>query len=173
MRLRHACRAVLGGGGLVAAAVACGAPAPAPPRASAAGDAADDSLVVARPTVVAYLVVPPGAVDTSEALAITADDWSYAMATLGDSLEAHGIAFTLETAPRLRIAVPGAPARTFALDEGIAAGYVFARPGAPPCIRRGAADADVVLAAARVFFGDDSSAEARARVACGPVASPT
>ena len=170
MRLRHAYRAVLGGG-LVAAAVACGTTS-VPPR-TPAGDADGDSLVVARPTVVAYLVVPPGAVDTSEALAVTADDWSYAMATLGDSLEAHGIALALETAPRLRVVVPGAPARTFALDEGIAAGYLFARPGAPPCIRRGPADADVILAAARVYFGADSSSEdARARVACGPVASP-
>jgi len=169
MRLRHAYRAVLGGG-LVAAAVACGTTT-VPPR-TPAGDADGDSLVVTRPIVVAYLVLPPGAVDTSEALAVAADDWNYAMATLGDSLEAHGIAFTLELAPRLRVVSPGAPARTFALDEEPAAGYVFARPGAPPCIRRGPADPDVVLAAARVLFGEDSSAAARARVACGPAATP-
>jgi hypothetical protein len=169
MRLRHAYRAVLGGG-LVAAAVACGTTS-VPPR-TPAGDAGGDSLVVTRPIVVAYLVVPPGAVDTSEALAVTADDWNYAMATLGDSLAAHGVALALETAPRLRIVMPGMPARTFALDEEPAAGYVFARPGTPPCIRRGPADPDVVLAAARVFFGEDSSAAARVRVACGPAATP-
>jgi hypothetical protein len=124
-------------------------------------------LVVSRPTVIAYLVVPPGAVDTLPDLAVLADDWNFAMATLGDSLEARGIDFALVTEPRLRISSPGAADVSFSLDEAPAAGYVFARPGEPPCIRRGPAELDRILAAAGTFFAHGRSRAMRARKACG------
>lgn len=124
-------------------------------------------IVVRRPTVVAFLVVPAGAVDTLPDFAVVADDWNYAMATLGDSLQKSGIDFALVTEPRLRLTSAGAADASFALDPGLATGYVFARPGETPCIRRGPADLDVVLAAARAYFGGERSRESRALAACG------
>jgi hypothetical protein len=124
-------------------------------------------VVVTRPTVIAFLVLPKGAVDTLPDLAVEADDWNYAMATLGDSLEAHGFASAMVTESRLRISSRGATDVVFSLDAPPAAGYVFARPGAPPCIRRAPAEPDVIVAAARAYFGRAGSRASRARVACG------
>jgi len=151
----------------VAAAPACGTAqtraTPRPPDAVAE----TARVVVTRPTVIAFLVVPPGAVDTLPDLAVLADDWNVAMATLGDSLEARGIAFALVTEPRLRIGSPGTSEVSFSLDEAPAVGYVFARPGEAPCIRRGPAELDAVLAAAGTFFGRATPPALRAREACG------
>jgi hypothetical protein len=124
-------------------------------------------LVVTRPTVIAYLVVPAGAVDTLPDFAVLADDWNFAMATLGDSLEARGVAFALVTESRLRISSRGTADVSFSLDEAPAVGYVFARPGEPPCIRRGPAELDVVLATTDAFFRRGRSPASRAREACG------
>ena len=128
-------------------------------------------VVVTRPTVIAYLVVPHGAVDTLPDLAVVADDWNYAMASLGDSLEALGVALAMVTQSRLRISSRGAPDVAYSLDAPPAAGYAFVRPGAPPCIRRTPAEPDVILTAARTFFGRTGSRASRARAAraaCGP-----
>jgi hypothetical protein len=125
------------------------------------------TVVVTGPTVVAYLVMPRGAVDTSADLAVLADDWNVAMSVLGDSLEAHGIRFTLVTEPRLRVRASGRRDVVLALDAEPAAGYVFARPDAAPCVRRGAAEPDEVLRAARALVSRRMSAEARARAMCG------
>src|SRR5687767_12481902 len=64
-------------------------------------------LVLRRPTVIAYLTLAPGAVDSSPDVAVLADDWAYAMATLGDSVEARGYAFVLWTQPRVIVRRPG------------------------------------------------------------------
>lgn len=50
-------------------------------RATSGGTA---TVVVARPSVIAYLVVPRAAVDTSADVAVLADDWNVATATVGD-----------------------------------------------------------------------------------------
>ena len=107
------------------------------------------TVVITRPTVVAYLVVPPGAVDSSADLAVLADDWNVAMATLGDSLAAHGVRLALVTQPMLRVRMARRRDVVLALDAQPAAGYVFVRPGVAPCVRRGAAEPDEVLRAAR------------------------
>lgn len=128
-------------------------------------------LVVTRPTVVAYLVVPEGAVDTCPDLATIADDWSYAMATLGDSLEAHGVAHVLVTEPALRVASRGARPVTIALGETGATGYVFVRPGARPCLRREYLDPDSVLAIANRFLAPAAPTRARPE-RCDPLSGP-
>jgi hypothetical protein len=119
------------------------------PAPSAAQSRDTATIVVTRPTVVAYLVMPPGAVDSSADLAVLADDWNVAMATLGDSLAAHGVRLALVTEPMLRVRVAGRHDVVLALDGKPPAGYVFARPGMAPCLRRGAAEVDEVLRAAR------------------------
>lgn len=134
----------------VLALVVAPAAALAQARTTAAAEVA--RLDVTGPTVVAYFVIPPNAVDTSADLAVAADDWSYAMAALGDSLRARGIALALITEPRLRIASRGTAPVTIALGATPAAGYVYARPGARPCLRRGWADPDSVLATARAIL---------------------
>ena len=108
-------------------------------------------VTVTRPTVVAYFVVPPGAVDTSRDLAVEADDWNVSMATLRDSLEATGIALAMVTQPNVRLRIPGRADTTLALGTTGTAGYVFVRPNGAPCVRPGGADADSVKAAARAF----------------------
>lgn len=108
-------------------------------------------MTVSRPTVVSFFIVPDGAVDTMPDLAVTADDWNYAMATLGDSLEAAGFAFALITGPRVRISGGHPRDTTVALGEPYSAGYVFVRPGEAPCMRRRPMDPDSVLAVARVL----------------------
>lgn len=125
------------------------------------------SVSVTRPTVLAYLVVPAGAVDTSASLAVLADDWNVAMATLGDSLEAAGIRFALVTETRLRVRTGRRRDVVLHLDAEPAAGYVFARPGMAPCVRRGAAEADEVLRVARALLGERAPSEVAWRAACG------
>jgi hypothetical protein len=134
-----------------------------PPTATLADTA---TIVVARPTVIAYLVIPKGAVDTSADLAVLADDWNVAMATVGDSLEAHGIAFALVTESWLRMRVAGRRDLVLALDDTTAAGYVFARPGSPPCVRRRPAELDDVLRAATTLARRGMTSDARTRANC-------
>ena len=122
---------------------------------------------VKRPTVVAYLVVPAGAVDTSADLAVLADDWNVAMATLGDSVEARGLGFTLVTESRLRVRTPGRRDVVLRLNEEPAAGYVFVRPGMAPCMQRGAAELEEVLRTARGLLGGRVPSEAARRAMCG------
>ncbi len=109
-------------------------------------------IVVTRPTVAAYFIIPDGAVDTMPDLAVRADDWNYAMATVGDSLEANGFGFTLITEPSVRLTSNAGLDTTVALGESLSAGYVFVRPGQPPCVRRHPLNPDSVLAAAREVF---------------------
>ena len=137
---------------LVAVAASC--TQPPRPESSPADTVATESatVTVSRPTVVAYFIVPDGAVDTLPDLAVRADDWNYAMAMVGDSLEANGFGFALVTGPRVRLTEEGGLDTTLTLGEPLTAGYVFARPGALPCVRRRALDPDSVLAAARVAF---------------------
>jgi hypothetical protein len=87
-------------------------------------------------------------------LAVEADDWNVAMATLGDSLEASGIGLAIATEPRVRLAIAGRPDTTLDLGAFRASGYVFVRPGARPCVRPGGADADSVKVMARAFAND-------------------
>jgi len=122
---------------------------------------------IVRPTIVAYLVVPAGAVDTSADLAVLADDWNVAMATLGDSLEARGIGFALATESRLRVRMPGRRDTVLALNAAPAAGYVFVRPGMTPCLRRGAAEPDEVLRTAGTLLGRRAPSEHARRALCG------
>ena len=107
------------------------------------------SLTVTRPTVVAYLVVQPGAVDTQPELAVLADDWAYAMAALGDSVAARGFAFALHTDSTLVVRRSGRPPDTLALG---AAGYVLIPGAGGACVGRGAMEPDALLAAATRFF---------------------
>jgi hypothetical protein len=95
--------------------VALPAMAQQPPETRPAVDTAH--VVVTQPTVIAYLVVPAGAVDTNPELAVLADDWNVAMATLGDSLIANGIRFALVTEPRLRVRSKGARDAVFSLNN--------------------------------------------------------
>jgi hypothetical protein len=53
-------------------------------------------VTITKPTVVAFLVVPNGAVDTLPDLAVIAEDWNYGMATLGDSLR-RSVLFASDT----------------------------------------------------------------------------
>lgn len=129
-------------------------------------------LAVARPTVIAYLVVPEGAVDTCPDLAVIADDWSYAMAALGDSLEARRVAHLLVTESVLRVAPRGARPVTIALGATGESGYVFARPGARPCLRRGWLDPDTVLAAASRFLAPADARRAARPDGCEPFSRP-
>jgi hypothetical protein len=122
---------------------------------------------VTRPTVVAYLVVPAGAVDTSADLAVLADDWNVAMSLLGDSLEARGIGFALATEARLRVRMTGRRDAVLSLNKAPATGYVFVRPGMPPCVRRGAAELDEVLRTAHTLLGGRVPREAARRALCG------
>lgn len=142
------------------------AQAPSADRASNAGHADTATVVVTRPTVIAYLVIPNGAVDTSADLAVLADDWNVAMATVGDSLASHAIGFALVTESRLRIRVTGRRDVVLALDDSTAAGYVFARPGSAPCVRRRPAELDDVLRAGRMLATRKLTSDARTRANC-------
>lgn len=105
-------------------------------------------LTVTRPTVIAFLVLAEGAVDSLPDLAVAADDWNYAMSILGDSLEARGIGFGLTTRPYLRIAARGPANATLSLGELGTSGFVFVESGMPPCVRRGGMELPAALAAA-------------------------
>ncbi|HUQ82874.1 MAG TPA: hypothetical protein VM076_17110 [Gemmatimonadaceae bacterium] len=102
-----------------------------------------------RPTVIAYFIIPQGAVDTMPNLAVEADDWNVAMATLGDSLQASGIGFRMTTNPSVRVDSTDAAAPELVLGDRFTAGYVFVRAGETPCLHRGALEQADVLAVAR------------------------
>jgi hypothetical protein len=135
--------------------VACGR-SDSPPKAdsgrarapTAIGNAA---VAVSRPTVIAYFVIPSGAVDSLPDLAVEADDWNVSMATLGDSLEANGIGFAMATDSTVRVDFGAGRDSTIALGPFKSSGYVFVRPKGPTCTRQGGADADSVLAIARAI----------------------
>jgi len=162
---------------LALAVLSCAGPRQAPPASRPSPGAADTThLVVTRPTVIAFFLVPDGAVDTLPNLAVEADDWNFGMAALGDSLEASGIALALGTRPLLRLSSAGTADVTLTLGDALASGYVFVRPGEPPCMRRGAMDQDAALAAARAAFGGRGLADPAWREQCvrvGPRASPS
>src|SRR5574338_1693428 len=131
------------GGFLAGVALGCREPEPARvvarPVAGAEGVMTEaDSISVTRATVVAYFVIPPGAVDTMPDLAVEADDWNYGMSILADSLEAGGIAFAMTTRARVRFSGAAGLETTIALGAPLSAGYVFVRPGSVPCLRQGA-----------------------------------
>jgi hypothetical protein len=109
-------------------------------------------VTVTRPTVIAYFLIPPGAVDTMPNLAVEADDWNVSMATLGDSLEASGIGFAMLTQPIAQIDSAAAQPVVLTLGAPLTAGYAFVRRGDPPCVRHGGMDQADVLATARRFF---------------------
>jgi hypothetical protein len=129
-------------GGMLIGGLASCRPAP---------EAAVTDVGITRPTVIAYFIVPPGAVDTSRDLAVEADDWNVSMATLRDSLDASGIGLAMTTQPNLRLRIAGKRDRTLILGTPGSAGYVFVAPDRGPCVRAGGADADWVMAAARAF----------------------
>ena len=109
-------------------------------------------VTVAGPTVISYFIVPPGSVDTMPNLAVEADDWNYAMAMLRDSLEASGVALALAVDGVVRIDSAGSRDIVLRLGPPLTAGYVFVRPGEPPCVRRGGMDQPDLLVLARRFF---------------------
>ena len=147
---------------LAAAALLCASCADAPRDArvdsarvdspDVGGPADSTALVVTRATVVAYLVLADGAVDSLPDVAVLADDWSYAMASLGDSVEARGFAFTMWTRRQLIVRRPGvARADTLTLGD---AGYVLVPATGAPCVGRIPVNPERVLGAATRFFGD-------------------
>jgi hypothetical protein len=121
-----------------------------PPERSAPAETPE--LAIDRPTVIAYFIVPDGAVDTMPDLAVSTDDWNYAMATLGDSVEAAGFAFSMAIKPNVRLVSERSPTRVLTFGEPLTAGYVFVKPGEPPCTRRSPFDPDSVLVVARALF---------------------
>jgi len=120
---------------------------PAPPPTAETAE-----LAINRPTVIAYFIVPEGAVDTMPDLAVSTDDWNYAMATLGDSVEAAGFAFAMIIKPTVRLVSERSTTRTLTLGAPLTAGYAFVKPGEPPCVRRSPFDPDSVLVVARALF---------------------
>ena len=145
-------RALLMGSVLVACAASCRrAESSAAARESGVGSRVD----VRRPAVIAYFVIPAGAADTLRDLAVEADDWNVAMATLRDSLEASGIDLALITDSVVRVSVRGRPDTTLSLGTFKASGYVFVRPDGGRCVRVGGADVDSVTAFARRFAAGD------------------
>jgi len=140
----------------VIASQALSACAPTPDVPPAAETA---ELAINRPTVIAYFIVPDGAVDTMPDLAVSADDWNYAMATLGDSVEAAGFTFALVTRPNVRLVSARVSGRLLTLGESFTGGYAFVRPGEPPCVRRSPLDPDSVLVVARALFAGRAVAD--------------
>lgn len=145
----------LRGAWMAVALLACSKPdrpptTKAPETSKAVVDAARVTLT--RPTVIAFFLIPPGAVDTMPDLAVEADDWNFSMATLGDSLEASGIGFAMVMQPVIHIDSAAAREVVLTLGPSLSAGYVFVRRGDPPCVRHGGMDQADVLATARRFF---------------------
>jgi len=120
-------------------------------RARAQTPFSNAAVSVSRPTVIAYFVIPPGAVDSLPDLAVEADDWNVSMATLGDSLEANGFGFAMATDSTVRVDFGAGRDSTISLGPFKSSGYVFVRPKGPTCTRQGGADADSVLAMARAI----------------------
>jgi hypothetical protein len=152
----------------VAVMLACAKPdakpdsKPARPSATTGGPVptatGDTTHVTAtRPTVIAYFLIPPGAVDTMPNLAVEADDWNVSMATLSDSLEASGIGFAMVTQPIAQIDSAAGQPVVLTLGVPLTAGYVFVRRGDPACVRHGGMDRADVLATARRFFARSPS----------------
>jgi hypothetical protein len=137
---------------LIAALLACARPAT---LAESAGDTTRVS--VTRPTVIAYFIVPPGAVDTMPNLAVEADDWNYAMAMLRDSLEANRIDLAMAVDPFVRIEDGHSSGVVVSLGAALTAGYVFVRPGEVPCVRRGPMEQAALLGVARTLSARPSS----------------
>jgi hypothetical protein len=108
-------------------------------------------ISVTRPTVISWFVVPPGAVDTLSDLAVEADDWSFSMAALRDSLEASGIGLAMVLDSLVRVRVEGGRDTTVALGGFRSSGYLFARPNGPFCAHPGGTRADSVVATARAY----------------------
>jgi len=127
--------------------------------------------VVSGPTVIAYFLVPPGAVDTMPNLAVEADDWNYAMAMLRDSLEASRIAFVMATNPDIQLDSIGPQPVVLRLGDPLTVGYVFVRRGETPCVRRGAADPAELLQTARRFFKRGPSPDDTTSARCGSPSS--
>lgn len=113
------------------------------------------------PTVIAWLVVPEGAVDTLPDLAVIADDWNFAMAALGESLATHGIAYALVTDSVLRVPRDDGGDVRISLGAIGQGGYVFAAPDAAPCVRRDLSDATEVPAIARRLLASRPAPEDR------------
>jgi hypothetical protein len=121
-----------------------------PARQDTASTASQKATVtVTRLTVIAYFVIPPGAVDTLPDLAVEADDWNVSMATLADSLAANGIGFAMATDTTVRLRLGAGRDTTIALGPFKSSGYIFVQPSGPTCVRNGGADVDSVLAIAR------------------------
>jgi hypothetical protein len=148
-----------------------------PDRVPAAARASDVTVLasgmiaaipITGPTVIASFVVPPGAVDTMPDLAVEADDWNVAMATLRDSLEAGRIALAMTTMPAVQITAPGTKPIMVSLGPVFSAGYVFVRPGDAPCLRRGGVDQAELVATARRFFSRAPSPADTSSQRCGP-----
>jgi hypothetical protein len=125
-------------------------------------------IPITGPTVIAYFLVPPGAVDTMPNLAVEADDWNVAMATLRDSLDAGRIDLAMTTMPTVQIEAANATPTVLSLGPALSAGYVFVRPGDAPCVRRGGVDQAELLAAARQFFIRPPSLADTSSQRCGP-----
>jgi hypothetical protein len=151
-------------------AMVCGGPLVVRAQVQEPPAADTTHLVVTRPTVIAWLVVAAGAVDTMPDLAVIADDWSYAMATLGDSLQARGLAFAMATGSYLHLAQAGAKPAIIPLGKLGDGGFVFVRRGMPPCVMRsGFAIEDALAMAGRLLVGTRMPDE-RAREQCEPAA---
>jgi hypothetical protein len=125
-------------------------------------------IAITGPTVIAYFLVPPGAVDTMPNLAVEADDWNVAMATLRDSLDAGRIDLAMTTMPTVQIEAATATPTVLSLGPALSAGYVFVRPGDAPCVRRGGVDEAELLATARQFFTRPPSVADTSSQRCGP-----
>jgi hypothetical protein len=125
-------------------------------------------IAITGPTVIAYFLVPPGAVDTMPNLAVEADDWNVAMATLRDSLDAGRIDLAMTTMPTVQIEAATATPTVLSLGPALSAGYVFVRPGDAPCVRRGGVDQAELLATARQFFVRPPSLADTSSQRCGP-----
>lgn len=127
------------------------------------------ALDVTRPTVIAYLTLAPGAVDSQPDVAVLADDWAYGMSILGDSVQARGWAFAMWTEPRVAVR-RGARVDRIALGE---AGYVLVMPTGDACVGRGAMEPDSLLAAAARWFGAPQATDAPGVRACTLPATPS
>lgn len=144
MTIRLPLPAVLAALLLAAAPPALGAQLPGPRVADSTG------LRITRPTVIAYLVIAPGEVDSNPDMAVVADDWNYAMSILGDTIEARGWAFTMAIDSVLVVRRPGrAKPDTLALGR---AGYVLVPMTGAPCVGGAPMDPEEVVAAATRFF---------------------
>ena len=108
-------------------------------------------MAITRPTVIAWFVIPPGAVDTMPDLAVEADDWNVNMATLRDSLESSGIDLAMVLDSAVTVTAAGRRDTVLTLGAFRSAGYAFVRTNGLFCVRRGGSEADTVIATARAY----------------------